>query len=425
MAGTVRQAKVESKTSRSKLKRGREPHWRTITPGRAHLGYQRKDGAQQGRWLLRRFDGRHYRVEALGPADDADDGAGLTFEAAMALATEKAGAPANQSTGKLTVRKALALYLDHLKAMGRSTRDAEGRAAVRITPVLGDVLVTELTADTLRRWLSKLGEAPAMMRTRRGAAQKFREHSADDAEAIRRRRSTANRTWTVLRAALNFAFSEGLVSTDNAWKRVKAFRDVDAARVRFLSIAEAQRLLNGCSPEFRPLARAALETGARYGELARLLVVDFNREAGTVHIRKSKTGKARHIVLTPEGAAFFQTQTVGRAGDALMFERARGGHWNGSAQTAPMRQACERAGIKPAVGFHQLRHSWASHATMNGVPLLIVAQNLGHTSTRMAERNYAHLSASHVKAAILAGAPRYGQDDNTTVVPLEGVKAAK
>ena len=44
-----------------------------------------------------------------------------------------------------------------------------------------------------------------------------------------------------------------------------------------------------------------------------LEVADFNPDAGTVTVRKSKTGKARHIVLTSEGAEFFSHHCAGRS----------------------------------------------------------------------------------------------------------------
>src|SRR5262249_55473701 len=100
--------------------------------------------------------------------------------------------------------------------------------------------------------------------------------------------------------------------------------------------------------------------------------------------------------------------TAGRAGDALIFARADGEPWGAAHQVRPMRNACQRARISPAIGFHGLRHSWASHAVMNGVPLLVVAKNLGHADTRMTERTYAHLAPSFVADAIRAGAPRFG-----------------
>lgn len=70
---------------------------------------------------------------------------------------------------------------------------------------------------------------------------------------------------SVLKAALNRAFEEGKVPSDDAWRRVKPFRSVDAARVRYLTEDETRRLVNTCNPDSRPLVQAALFTGARYG----------------------------------------------------------------------------------------------------------------------------------------------------------------
>ena len=68
-----------------------------------------------------------------------------------------------------------------------------------------------------------------------------------------------------------------------------------------------------------------------------------------------------------------------------------------------MRQANKRAHIDPPIGFHI--HTWASHAVVNGPPLLVVAKNLGHKDTRMVEKHYGHLAPSFVADAIRAGAP--------------------
>ena len=61
--------------------------------------------------------------------------------------------------------------------------------------------------------------------------------------------------------------------------------------IRFLTSAEALRLANASDPEFRPLVRAALLTGCRYGELRALKVGDFDRENETLAIRQSKRGE--------------------------------------------------------------------------------------------------------------------------------------
>jgi integrase len=84
-----------------------------------------------------------------------------------------------------------------------------------------------------------------------------------------------------------------------------------------------------------------------------------------------------------------------------------------------MREACTRAKIQPAISFHSLRHTWASLAVMNGTPLMVVAQNLGHADVRMVTQHYAHLSPGHVRDAIRAGAPIFGlkPDHKISVLP--------
>ena len=162
----------------------------------------------------------------------------------------------------------------------------------------------------------------------------------DDDETQRRRRSSANRTLTVLKAALNRAWRDGRVSSDAAWRRVEPFESVDAARVHYLTLPEAGRLINASDPDFRLLVKAALLTGARYGELIRLQVHDFNSDSGTLAIRQSKTGKPRHVILTDEGIDFFGDLATGRAANELILRKADGNGWNTSHQARPMLRAC-------------------------------------------------------------------------------------
>ena len=181
------------------------------------------------------------------------------------------------------------------------------------------------------------------------------------------------------------------------------FRGVDTARIRYLAVDECQRLINASEGDFRTLVRAALYTGARYQELARLTVADFNPDFKTLHIRKSKIGKDRHVHLNPEGQRFFLELTAGRAGDELLLGR----EWGRNRQQYQMGIACKRAGLN-YTNFHALRHTYASLSVMAGVPLIVVAKNLGHGDTRMVEKHYGHLAESYIAEAIRNGAPRFG-----------------
>ena len=242
---------------------------------------------------------------------------------------------------------------------------------------------------------------------------------------MRRRRSSANRVLNILKAALNHAYDEEQVTSRDAWgRRVAPFEGVDVARIRYLKVAEAKRLLSACDPEFRPMAQAALETGCRYSELTRLEAHDFNVDTGLLQIRKAKNTRPRHVVLTDEGTAFFRQVCAGRPGSALMFARADGGPWRASHQSRPMKEANEAAKLSPPITFHGLRHTWASHAVMNGVTLLLVARNLGHLNrdgqphTRMVEKHYAHLAPDFAADAIRAGAPKFGFKPDRKIATL-------
>ena len=105
MAGTTKDAKLENRTARARLRRQHEPHWRTLVAGSAALGWQRP-----GRWLLRTYtDGKYHRV-FLGKADDgtaeADGECVLSFDQAVAAARALLDRPA-VPTHRLTVRRAM------------------------------------------------------------------------------------------------------------------------------------------------------------------------------------------------------------------------------------------------------------------------------------------------------------------------------
>jgi len=426
MARTIRDAKLETREARRRLSAQPKPHWRTLRPGQLHLGYCCRRKGSAGYWTTRTYigvrdAGSPYRIEKLpGIADDFEDANGqtvLSFAEAQDKALARQHTAEGAPQGRLTVRKAVTNYVEYLRAEGRPTKDTEWRVAAHILPKLGDIEVAALTSDKLRRWLAALASAGVRLRTKKGKAQKHKAVPEDD-EAVRRRRSSANRVLTILKAALNFAYDEKHVSSRDAWgRRVKPFEGVDVARLRYLSVAEAKRFLNACDPQFRLLVRGALETGARYSELARLQVQDFHPDAGAIHIRKSKSGKARHAVLTADGVGFFREVCIGRPGSTTMFER-NGKPWRTGDQARLMKAASENAKLTPPVTFHGLRHTWGSLSAMNGVSLQIISQNMGHADSRMAEKHYAHLAPSHVAAVIRAGAPRFGKVKASNVVPL-------
>ncbi|MES2255040.1 MAG: site-specific integrase [Pseudomonadota bacterium] len=419
MVGKVEHKDLSTAKARKRLKAGRQPHFQSLVTGRSHLGYQRNESSKAGRWMLRRYEGRdakgneRYVVAGLGWADDdrrADGTAILSYEQAkvVALALLDQAKGGAVLPGTLTVRTALARHFTAKVAQGKDTRIDEQKAAKLILPPLGNLLVAELTSDTLRKWLASLAKAPALQRSskREGAKQNTKAKPQGE-DAIRKRRASANRTFTILRAALNFAYKEGDATSDAAWRRVEPFSDVDHPKIDFLEIDEAKRLINAAPEDFRKLVMAGLQTGCRYGELCRLKVSDFSASAGTVLIQRSKSGKSRHVVLSVEGINFFRSITTGRRGDELMLTHDDGRPWKHGEQSRAMREATKAAKLRP-IGFHILRHTYGSLSVMGAMPLPALQQNLGHADLRMTMRHYGHLSEGFMKSAVRDNAPTFG-----------------
>ena len=359
MARTIRDISLGTRNARLKLAANGNPYWRHIEEG-LHLGYRRLSGRSGSWWCRTYIGGQKYNVESIGAADDLSDADGiavLSFEQAQRAARQKLVSRAHAVKGKPpTVASAMTAYIEYLGSEKKTAADAAIRNAAFIEPELGEIEVHKLTTERIRTWLYAMAKKPARLRTPKGQPQRYRDMAG--AEAVRRRKSSANRSLTVLRAALNRVFEDGKVSTDIEWRRVKPFRSVDSARIKYLTVAEARRLVNASDPDFRLLVRAALETGARYGELANLKVRDFSADSGTLAMATSKSGKPRYITLTDSGVKYFKQICAGRSGDKLMLTKATGEPWTKSNQARPMRRACEVAKIKP-INFHALRHSWA------------------------------------------------------------------
>lgn len=404
MARKIRDSNLEARDARLRLKKG-ATHWCAAGMKGVHVGYRRGKGA--GVWWVRVWRGSRYEKRSLqAAADDYAEANGKTvlgFWQAVEKVREWAqgGAEAPPRPSGYTVAGAVDDYLEDFK--GSSKDETRRRCEADILPKLGNRLVAALTTEEVRRWHAALARAKPKLRRQKSGAANYRNGAVDD----RARRSTANRTLTVLKAALNHAWEDGKATSDAAWRKVKPFEKVDAPNVRYLSRDECKRLINACTPDFRPLVQAALHTSARYGELVSLAVGDYDTDSGTVYIAPTK-GKARHAYLTEEGRRFFDSVTAGRAPAGRMFHRQDGEVWKSSQQKRRIRDASARARIDPPVTFHVLRHTYGSFLAGKGVSLQVIAEAMGHSNAEITRKHYAHLAPSYVADTIRANLPDYG-----------------
>ena len=163
-------------------------------------------------------------------------------------------------------------------------------------------------------------------------------------------------------------------------------------RVRYLTHAEADRLLAELPPHLCDMAAFNLETGLRAANVTglRWSAVDLNRKLAWVHPDEAKARKAIPVPLNGEAVAILQKQ-IGKHRDYVFTFK---GEPVVQPSTAAWYKALKRAGIAN-FRWHDLRHTWASWHVQSGTSLHVL-QELGGWSSYAIVQRYAHLAADHL-----------------------------
>jgi integrase len=401
VARRANQPKLDTPSARKRLPAQHGVYWNVISKG-GQLGYRRSSTAKPGVWYARfrapkeiisETTQQRKQQDVLGVSDDAATANGLTilsYEQARTKAVQWFSERARNmvegggADADYTVAKACEDYLARRRGKSHDGGRTESMVNANIIPHLGACIVDKLTRARIEKWMSTLAE-----NRRRKPANGV---DPDSPEALRRSKDTANRVLRVLKAALNYALDEGKLNCSGlAWRAVKQFRNVEQNRTRFLTDTEARNLVSACAMPFNNLVRAALYSGARYGELLELKVCDFDSGSGKLLIAHSKSGKPRWVRLDSEAELFFADMCKDREPGDLIFPPPNGSAWGKMETHRMMRAAVKAAKIGP-ITFHELRHTAASRWARHGLSLAEIASQLGHADTRITLR-YAHLCA--------------------------------
>ncbi|MCA0920208.1 tyrosine-type recombinase/integrase [Pseudooceanicola nanhaiensis] len=218
--------------------------------------------------------------------------------------------------------------------------------------------------------------------------QEVQELSVD---VVRRRKRTFNSLLSILRMAFRHAWDNSRIQSERPWRCLHRIPVVHSPRTIFLTRDECQRLLEACTPALTKLVLAALYTGCRVGELGALRVDDVGRQGFGIRVGAFKTGPARFVFLPDEGMAFFLACCEGKQDRDPVFTSDMGRVWRRQHGNL-FRRAVSEAHLPKSFVFHGLRHTYASDLVRAGVPLEVVAKQLGHANTITVSNTYGHLS---------------------------------
>src|SRR5512140_1203090 len=282
-----------------------------------------------------------------------------------------------------TVKEFHVVYLDSKRVNAKPSTmiTTEGDFRTHIVPKLGDLRLDEVTYAVIEDF--KL------------ALKKTQAANTKHTPRFLSPRSIHNLLVHVS-SMLSVAKKRGLITTMPEIDWIK----VPPSEFDFLDFDAADQLIAAAEGEWRTMVLVAMRTGMRKGELLGLRWVDVDLAAGRINVRQSyvkghlglpKSGKSREIPLGDDVIEALRAHRHERG--PLVFCDAAGNHLTAGLLGWPLKRALKRAGLRE-IGWHALRHTFASHLAMRGVPLTVIQELLGHSSI-VTTMIYAHL-APHV-----------------------------
>jgi len=370
------------------------------------IGFRKTD-ADAGTWWIRVYDPatrkQHYRqLGDLGGHTPARQ-----YDEAMRQALEwfrsfEAGVVPNDATVADVCRQ-------HVKALRLDDGDAKANETNRrferyvYDDPIGPIPLSKLRRAHMEDWRRRLAGMPAVVWRRKTDKVKARNRPGRSTEATRERSAaTVNRDMVPVRAALNRALDDGLVSSDLAWRvALRPTKGAGSRRDIYLERDDRRQLIDAATPEIRPFLRGLSLLPLRPGALAALTVGDFDARRRTLRIGKDKAGADRRITLPADTSAFFAAQVKLKHPAAPIFADGAGRAWTKITWAKPIKAAVSAAGFPANVTAYVLRHSTITDLVTGGLDLLTIAQISG-TSVAMIERHYGHLRQDHAAAALAA-----------------------
>ncbi|ODT22162.1 MAG: hypothetical protein ABS35_15515 [Kaistia sp. SCN 65-12] len=416
MSRTLVEAALSTENARKALPEG--THWRGINAD-VHLGYRKQK--RGGKWLVRWYQGaQKYKQETIGTADDgklqADGVTCLNYEQAKGQAVRvvslrRADELASIDGPAPTVKSAVEVYLVARDARERSRQAGEvglrGDARQRLTkhvlsaPVAG-VALHSLTESDLEKWRAALPMNLATTTVRR-IVNDFK--AALNAAAVKNRARLPAEISVVIKNGLMTEGAETPTARDKS-----ALPDGDIRRILIAAADIDAR--DGWDGDLLRIVGVLAATGARFGQVSRMLVGDVQLSQSRLMVPTSRKGrgakKASHVA-TRVGEDVLETlrpAVAGRRAKETLLERWRHkqtartdtqgpkwvrdkrGPWANAAELArPWLEIVTAAGLPADVVPYALRHSSIVRQLRNGLPVRLVAA-LHDTSTRMIESHY-------------------------------------
>ena len=204
----------------------------------------------------------------------------------------------------------------------------------------------------------------------------------------------------ILGKCLRTAIDWDIIKTVPRLKLLK----VQPQKFDYLSETEAKQLLLTATGIWHDLILTALYTGLRFSELIALSWEDVNFKEKVLTVKNSfsngilgstKSNKIRYIPLTDELCELFRQL---QKDNGFIFLNSEGENLKPDSCRRNLHWICDKAGLRH-IGWHTLRHTFASRLAEKGISIMAIKELLGHSEIRTTMR-YAHLGPLVLREAI-------------------------
>lgn len=205
--------------------------------------------------------------------------------------------------------------------------------------------------------------------------------------------ATASKELSTLKAVLNKAveWKRGLI--ESPAEGVAPPKNKRSKPIHWYSREELSKLYSDCV-EFAPIWRLMANTGMRRAEAQQLRWSEVSLEEGHIHVlstetERTKSGRWREIPISEGARASLLLLKTYTDKDGYVLPKM-----TGPSLSRHFLRDVRRLGLKGSL--HSLRHSYAAHLVMAGVPLRTLQTLMGHASFITTER-YAHIAKDHLR----------------------------
>jgi len=150
-----------------------------------------------------------------------------------------------------------------------------------------------------------------------------------------------------------------------------------------LDTSEVQAIIKAATGNImhKTLLMVTYSAGLRVSEVVRLKSIDICRKRMTLHIRETKNGMDRYVILSPMVLAQLDIYWRHCKFKDYVFPGMKNGtHITTGTAGRIYREAKTIAGIKKPGGIHSFRHAYATHSLESGTDLFRIKMLLGHKS---------------------------------------------